>query len=62
MRGSEESCAYFVHQTVDFVYNGKKITHTFNCDEDAFSKLHKGAVYDVLIRFNRIVKIHKKIK
>lgn len=45
------------HNTVDFTYNGKKIIHTFNCYESVFSKLHKGMVYGVIIRYNTITKI-----
>lgn len=52
----------FTHSTVDFVYDGKKIIHTFNCYESVFSKLHKGMVYDVVIRFNTITKIIKVYK
>ena len=58
---NKSNYAEFVHNTVDFVYEGKKHLHTLNCDEDVFSKLHKDRVYDVVIRFNTIIKIHKKI-
>ena len=58
---NKSNYAEFVHNTVDFVYDGKKHVHTLNCDEDVFAKLHKDAVYDVVIRFNTIVKVHKKI-
>ena len=58
---NKSNYAEFVHNTVDFVYDGKKHVHTLNCDEDVFAKLHKDAVYDVVIRFNTIIKIHKKI-
>lgn len=50
------------HNTVDFVYDGKKITHTFNCSDEAFAKLHKDMVCDVVIRFNTIIKIVKIYK
>lgn len=52
----------FEHKTVDFVYDGRKITHTLNCYGDVFAKLHKDMVYDVVIRFNTITKIVKVYK
>lgn len=52
----------FEHKTVDFVYYGRKITHTLNCYGDVFEKLHKDMVYDVVIRFNTITKIVKVYK
>lgn len=58
---NKSNYAEFVHNTVDFVYYGKKHIHTLNCDEDVFAKLHKDAVYDVVIRFNTIVKVYKKL-
>ena len=56
-RFNNSNYATFEHKTVDFVYNGKKVTHTLNCTDEVFSKLHKGMVYDVVIRYNTIVKI-----
>lgn len=52
----------FTHNTVDFVYDGKKIIHTFNCTDEVFAKVHKGMVYDVVIRYNTITKIIKVYK
>lgn len=59
-RFNSSNYATFEHKTVDFVYNGKKIIHTLNCYDEVFSKLNKGMVYDVVIRFNTIVKIKRK--
>lgn len=60
-RFNKSNYATFEHKTVDFVYDGKKITHTFNCADEVFAKLHTGMVYDVVIRYNTIIKI-KNIK
>ena len=59
---NKSNYATFVHQTVDLIYDGKKHIHTFTCYDSVYSKLHKGMVYDVVIRFTTIEKVIKKIK
>ena len=59
---NKSNYATFEHQTVDIIYDGKKHIHTFTCYNNVYSKLHKGMVYDVVIRFTTIEKVIKKIK
>ena len=58
-RFNKSNYATFEHNTVDLVYDGKTHIHTLNCTAATFAKLRKGAVYDVVIRYNTIVKIKK---